>query len=106
MATTTTTIHPIRLAAAAATVGVLTLAGACGTEAPQDGGQVELVPAPVPVIQQGSPDSIERRLATHVRVPQGSPDSIERRLAAIQAKASCRVSPDTAERLGAKSCVR
>ena len=62
-------------------VGLVTFAGACGTEASTDNGQVERAPARV--VQHGSPDSIERRLAAQVVVPQGSPDSIERRLAAI-----------------------
>jgi len=100
----TTTTRTIRLAAAAATVGLVTLAGACGTEASPDQGQVER--APSTVVQYGSPDSIEHRLAAHADVPQGSPDSIERRLAASREEASCRVSADTAERLGARACPR
>ena len=102
--TSTITIRSIRLAAAAASVGLLTLAGACGTEPATDTGQAERAPARV--VQHGSPDSIERRLTAQVVVPQGSPDSIERRLAGSRADASCAVSADTAERLGAKACVR
>lgn len=99
-------IRPIRLAAAAATVGLLTFAGACGTEPSADGSHVEPA-APARVVQQGSPDSIERRLAAQVVArEQGSPDAIERRLAALRAEASCRVSTDSAERLGAKACLR
>jgi hypothetical protein len=102
--TSTITIRTIRLASAAATLGLVTLAGACGTEASPDHGQVER--APSTVVQHGSPDSIERRLAAHAEVPQGSPDSIERRLAVSREEASCRVSADTAERLGARACPR
>jgi hypothetical protein len=98
------TIRTNRLVATAATIGLLTLAAACGTAASTDGSQVE--PAPAPVVQHGSPDSIERKLAAQVVVPDGSPDSIERRLAATRGEASCRVSADTAERLGINACAR
>ena len=102
--TITITIRTIRLAATVLSIGLLTLAGACGTEPATDTGQAERAPARV--VQHGSPDSIERRLAAQIVVPQGSPDSIERRLATSRAEAPCRVSADTAERLGAKACVR
>jgi hypothetical protein len=102
--TTATTIRTIRLTAVAATVGLVTLASACGTEASTDHKQFER--APSSVVEYGSPDSIERRLAADVAVPQGSPDSIERRLAGAREEASCRVSADAAERLGPEACPR
>lgn len=102
--TSTITIRTNRLVATVATVGLLTFAGACGTGASTDDRLVERAPAPV--VQHGSPDSIERRLAAQVVVPEGSPDTIERRLASIRAEASCRVTAGTAERLGAKACAR
>jgi hypothetical protein len=46
------------------------------------------------------------RPAGQVVVPDGSPDTIERRLAATRGEASCRVSADTAERLRTNACAR
>lgn len=122
-----TTLMIRRTVPAVLITGLLALATACGNQTAT--GEDQLPAAPVKdrssVVRQGSPDSIERRLAAAQTVPQGSPDSIERRLAGLelavpqgspdtlerrlanaQADTACHVSADAAERRGAEACPR